>query len=406
MSNTYLADISDARFSFIRDNPFKGNYRKQQLASLKKYISNHINDFKEVDWITDSRCYNVPFNKPVFNHKILQQLDDNKLLNFHVCTVILNISKKINNSLHPDLIEYCQDSIANGNVEEETVETQNVDNPTEIINSDQVNNVTSNFEERTYNENDSSLFSALTSNEQNIYKDNRDETTYNLTPSKALSYKELCYLCENIARTKLITNIAKDENIIYAENREKQRLKTELKKYMKNNEIFSKLNVKIDELSVSQLNQALDQAKEIYETIKVTDLVSKGINLLELGCNYVFPNGIKIPKKNKVIKLNGIGQSINTLLFDRNSPLNIAYNNIIEKYNFKVSDGLLCTLSIVQVLASKLTIEDINENETDNKDKKESVEEKSETEEENDSDEDEDEETEENNSDEEESNDD
>ena len=111
-------------------------------------------------------------------------------------------------------------------------------------------------------------------------------------------------------------------------------------------------------------------------------------------------------KKNKVIKLNGIGQSINTLLFDRNSPLNIAYNNIIEKYNFKVSDGLLCTLSIVQVLASKLTIEDINENETDNKDKKESVEEKSETEEENDSDEDEDEETEENNSDEEESNDD
>ena len=359
MSNTYLADISDARFSFIRDNPFKGNYRKQQLASLKKYISNHINDFKEVDWITDSRCYNVPFNKPVFNHKILQQLDDNKLLNFHVCTVILNISKKINNSLHPDLIEYCQDSIANGNVEEETVETQNVDNPTEIINSDQVNNVTSNFEERTYNENDSSLFSALTSNEQNIYKDNRDETTYNLTPSKALSYKELCYLCENIARTKLITNIAKDENIIYAENREKQRLKTELKKYMKNNEIFSKLNVKIDELSVSQLNQALDQAKEIYETIKVTDLVSKGINLLELGCNYVFPNGIKIPKKNKAIKLNGVAGSFKQLLFDRTSPLNIAFKNILEKHHIEVSDEFVVGLSSLEAILKKIEIVDI-----------------------------------------------
>ena len=74
---------------------------------------------------------------------------------------------------------------------------------------------------------------------------------------------------------------------------------------------------------------------------------------------YEFPNGIKIPKKNKVIKLNGVGESINKLLFDRNSPLNIAYNNIIEKYDFHVSDGFLCGISILQVLASKINIEEI-----------------------------------------------
>ena len=106
----------------------------------------------------------------------------------------------------------------------------------------------------------------------------------------------------------------------------------------------------------------MDDAKEIYETIKVTDLITKGINLFELGCNYVFPNGIKIPKKNKVIKLNGVGESINKLLFDRNSPLNIAYNNIIEKYDFHVSDGFLCGISILQILASKINIEDIGDN--------------------------------------------
>ena len=114
-----------------------------------------------------------------------------------------------------------------------------------------------------------------------------------------------------------------------------------------------------------QLQQALDDAKEIYETIKVTDLITKGINLFELGCNYVFPNGIKIPKKNKVIKLNGVGESINKLLFDRNSPLNIAYNNIIEKYDFHVSDGFLCGISILQILASKINIEEIGS--SDNK---------------------------------------
>lgn len=376
MSKLYLADICDSRFNFVKDNPFKGNYRNQELLKFKKYISSHIDQFKSVDWITDSRCYNVPFTKPVFNCKVMQQLDDNKVLNFHVCAVLLiindSLKKQSENTelhdgssvLHPDLIEYCENYREVPEVE--VKQEDNVDN--EVVED--------NYNESTLN-NDETLFSALTTVDKNVFKDNRDETTYNLTPSKALSYKELCYLCENIARTKLITNIAKDENIIYAENREKQRLKTELKKYMKNNEIFSKLNVKIDELSVTQLNQALEQAKEIYETIKVTDLVSKGINLLELGCNYVFPNGIKIPKKNKVIKLNGIGQSINTLLFDRNSPLNIAYNNIIEKYNFKVSDGFLCTLSIIQVLASKLSIEDIDAE----KEKKETEEEPTEEEE-------------------------
>ena len=76
-------------------------------------------------------------------------------------------------------------------------------------------------------------------------------------------------------------------------------------------------------------------------------------------------------------------------MFDRNSPLNIAYNNIIEKYNFKVSDGFLCTLSIIQVLASKLSIEDIDA-EKEKKETEETVEEteEEETEEEDDEDED------------------
>lgn len=391
MSKLYLADICDSRFNFVKDNPFKGNYRNQELLKFKKYVSSHIDQFKSVDWITDSRCYNVPFTKKVFNSPVMQQLDDNKVLNFHVCAVLLIINDTLKKQsendelsvLHPDLIEYCENYREVPEVE-----------ATPEDNVDENNLIEDNYNEQS-STNDTSLFSALTTVDKNVFKDNRDETTYNLTPSKALSYKELCYLCENIARTKLITNIPKDENIIYAENREKQRLKTELKKYMKNNEIFSKLNVKIDELSVTQLNQALEQAKEIYETIKVTDLVSKGINLLELGCNYVFPNGIKIPKKNKVIKLNGIGQSINTLLFDRNSPLNIAYNNIIEKYNFKVSDGFLCTLSIIQVLASKLSIEDIDaekekkEEETEDNETEEETEEEEEEESEEDEDEDE-----------------
>jgi hypothetical protein len=189
--------------------------------------------------------------------------------------------------------------------------------------------------------------------------DTIDITTYSVMPGKTMTYEQLCQLCENKARTLFTTTLVKDKNVLFAETREMSRLTSELRKYMGNSEISSKLNVNIEDLSLNELQQTLDQAKDIYETIKVTDMIKKGIDLVELACTYVFPNGIKIPRKNKVIKLNGVGESFNTLLFDRNSPLKIAFSNVVDKYNIHVSDGFLCTLSILQTLATKIQVEDI-----------------------------------------------
>ena len=148
-----------------------------------------------------------------------------------------------------------------------------------------------------------------------VYKSNLDLYTYDVRPGKTLTYQEVCNLTLNIARSQLQNIIRKDESVLFAESREKNRLITELNKYLKNSEIANKLNLQPDNLSIPQLQQSLDQAKDLYETIKVTHVIEKGLDLFNLGYTYIFPNGIKIPNKNKAIKLNGVAGSFKQLLF-------------------------------------------------------------------------------------------
>jgi type III secretory pathway component EscR len=344
--------LIDARFNYTYDRPFDSPQKQKLTQDLREYLLKHEKVFRDVDWIKDSRSYNIPINAKLFGKPCCKTLADNPTFNYNVCDTLNRINKQLSKPFTKSLTKYIENSL----IKEEE---KNIDpNPSQPV--EETSSYQSNVDNSMDDENN--ILMRKTDEQQFTYKNSNEITTYDLTPCKTITYDQLCSLCKNVARTELIVTVAKDENVLFAENREKQRLRRELKKYLKNNEISTKINTNIDELSVIQLQQALDDAKEIYETIKVTDLITKGINLFELGCNYVFPNGIKIPKKNKVIKLNGVGESINKLLFDRNSPLNIAYNNIIEKYDFHVSDGFLCGISILQILASKINIEDIGDN--------------------------------------------
>ena len=352
-SNNNLCLI-DARFNYTYDRPFDSPQKQKLTQDLREYLLKHEKVFRDVDWIKDSRSYNIPINAKLFGRPCCKTLADNPTFNYNVCDTLNRINKQLSKPFTKSLTKYIENSLIKEEEKPEPVNQQNIEDQT--MNSSNLDNSM---------DDENNILIRKSDEQQFTYKNSNEITTYDLTPCKTITYDQLCSLCKNVARTELIVTVAKDENVLFAENREKQRLRRELKKYLKNNEISTKINTNIDELSVIQLQQALDDAKEIYETIKVTDLITKGINLFELGCNYVFPNGIKIPKKNKVIKLNGVGESINKLLFDRNSPLNIAYNNIIEKYDFHVSDGFLCGISILQILASKINIEEIGS--SDNK---------------------------------------
>ena len=364
------SELTDCRFNYNYDNPFEGSAKTRNLESLKEYMLKNINDFKAVNWIEDSRCYNIPFGS-----NIKATLIENPKICKNVCLLILRINSRLTTKLNQGLIDYCTETKKTlGDVEDDTEE----DDENEVNDNENENesNGTVNELQHLCPESDELQFTPISiDNLDMAASDTIDITTYSVMPGKTMTYEQLCQLCENKARTLFTTTLVKDKNVLFAETREMSRLTSELRKYMGNSEISSKLNVNIEDLSLNELQQTLDQAKDIYETIKVTDMIKKGIDLVELACTYVFPNGIKIPRKNKVIKLNGVGESFNTLLFDRNSPLKIAFSNVVDKYNIHVSDGFLCTLSILQTLATKIQVEDIPDPKKKLKDKSEEDEE-------------------------------
>ena len=347
-----LESLCDSRFNYAYDNPFSGPNKKDCLTKLKEYIYNNINDFKNIDWITDSRCYNIPLKK-AFNEDITKSLSDNKLLCYYASTFLNNINQKLSKPLNNDLLKFVTSKTQKPeiNIINESDSEENVIKENTI---EAANEIKEELDENQFN-----LNYSFNSEAPMIYKSNNDLCSYDIRQNKTLMYQEVCELTLNLARSQLQNIIKKDESVLFAESREKNRLITELNKYLKNSEISTKLNLQPDNLSITQLQQSLEQAKELYDTIKVTHVIEKGLDLFNLGYTYIFPEGIKIPKKNKAIKLNGVTGTFKQLLFDRTSPLNIAFKNILEKHHISISDEFVVGLSSVEAILKKIEIVDI-----------------------------------------------
>lgn len=361
MTSNQLDFLSDSRFNYTYDNPFVGPTRKECLEKLKEYIINNIKNFKSVDWVEDSRCYNIPLKK-AFNEDISKSLSDNERLCYYTSNFLNNINSKLSKPLIPRLYSYVQNHLdkPEEESEEEVEEKKEIE---EIIENEK--------EEDVYFESTNDAFLQY-QQLPNKHSSSLNMFSYDARPGKTLTYEEVCNLTLNLARSQLQNIIKKDESVIFAESREKNRLITELNKYLKNSEIATKLNLQPDNLTIPQLQQSVEQAKDLYNTIKVTHVIEKGLDLFNLGYTYAFPNGIKIPKKNKAIKLNGITGTFKQLLFDRTSPLNIAFKNILEKHHISISDEFVVGLSSVEAIMKKIEIVDI-EPEKDSKSKVESV---------------------------------
>lgn len=361
MTSNQLDFLSDSRFNYTYDNPFVGPTRKECLEKLKEYIINNISSFKSVDWVVDSRCYNIPLKK-AFNDDISKLLSDNERLCYYTSNFLNNINSKLSKPLIPRLYSYVQNHL--DKPEEETEEEVEEKKEIEEVKEDEK-------EEDVYFESTNDAFLQY-QQLPNKHSSSLNMFSYDARPGKTLTYEEVCNLTLNLARSQLQNIIKKDESVIFAESREKNRLITELNKYLKNSEIATKLNLQPDNLTIPQLQQSVEQAKDLYNTIKVTHVIEKGLDLFNLGYTYAFPNGIKIPKKNKAIKLNGITGTFKQLLFDRTSPLNIAFKNILEKHHISISDEFVVGLSSVEAIMKKIEIVDI-EPEKDSKSKVESV---------------------------------
>ena len=96
-------------------------------------------------------------------------------------------------------------------------------------------------------------------------------------------------------------------------------------------DLSSNFTLDVDEMSLKQLQYYSNEARNMYEKIKTTQIIIDGIDVADKVQSTVFKNGIKIPGTKKAIKLNNIGGALKEAVFDKKAPLYVAYENLIEK---------------------------------------------------------------------------
>ena len=366
--------IPDIRFNFNYIKPFSNN--RQLFSKLEDTIYTNINNFREVDWVHDSRAYNISnLNKlTIQGIPIKRKLDDIKPLADYTKDILKEINREVN--MDKDLVKFInEDTPINDSPPTEPINTisgsNNLNTNTNIenlIGSSDDNDDDDDDDDNDYIYSKSGIKASDTFgdfNEEMKFVDTDDVTTYTIIPGRLLSYQAVCDLTKAIARSRLTMNMKKDDSIKYAEERERMKLKQELERYMKmtqiKHELESNLTADIDELSLKQLQYYSGEAKALYERLKTTHILGEGIDCIDKVQSTIFKDGIKIPGTKKAIKLNGVGEAIKTTLFDKKSPVYVATDNLIDKYNLHVSDEFLACLSILNTIFKSASIVDVKD---------------------------------------------
>lgn len=359
-------NLIDARFAFIYDR--LSNNTTQ--INLKKYMKEHPEDFRGVNWIEDSRCYNVPNLKyiKVFNKNINKRLEDNAEIMKYVIKYFNNLDPEVR--LDDNLKNYIKShgsSLIGG---DNTIKT----NYSQDLKSEFINSIEESHQNQKLNSpEDININYNISSKSNYNFIDTNDISTYSLASDHQLSYEDVCKLTIAIARSKLtLSNNYKDETVLQAEEQKRIKLREELNKYMKLSQIASEIkssyNADINDLNLKQLEYYSTEAKKMYEKLKVVHLVSQGVDGFDKVYNTVFKNGIKIPSTNKSIKINNIGGALKQVIFDRKSPFYVGFENLLEKYHVSISDEFLAITLLGSTIIKNIEIvdngpkEEINDN--------------------------------------------
>ncbi len=190
-------------------------------------------------------------------------------------------------------------------------------------------------------------------------------TNYDFSSSKLLSYEDIRQLTINIARSKNVMTIKKDENILALEKKKRDEMVKDIIKYKNIKKIAALVADDISSMDLTQLSNCLEQCKTAYEKEKLIETFKRGCNFGTTIFGSVFPSGIKVGK-DKRIKTKGIIKTITNSVFDTQSAIGIAFQNIIDKHHWKISDEAVLLLSLGEMVVSNIEIEKIEPTENIN----------------------------------------
>lgn len=380
-----LDQIVDIRFNIRYDNPFRNSQNMsrntERINRFYKIIAENPSSFRKVDWVEDSRIKRISKfdNAKIFGSMVSNKLSENKKLSYLVADCLKQTGSKLNKGLIPELSSWVDRCTANQPAAVEKL-GPGLNIPT--VSAEPIRDDSSSSE--SIEEDVRPSFAAdlidippqsiadVALNSDMVYKSTDDVTTYDLTPGKQLSYDDLCKLTIAIARSQLTETVKKDENILFIEEREKDRIRKNIEKYMSNAEIATMFpNLDVNSLTLKQLQYYSVHIEDYYETLKLMNFMKKGLDMADLGYTRLFPEGIPMPGGKYKLRLDGTVESVKKVLFDRESPVKIAFKNIQEKYNLHISDEFLLCLNIGAAICSKVHFDKVEEKQETSEDSSE-----------------------------------
>lgn len=353
------ATLIDFRFCYNnQNNPFKTKTESNidKLQNFMNAIYSNESVFQTLNWIEESRYFNaISKTQVVFGQPIQNNLKNSPKL----CIKVVESLDELESSLKTKYSKNLRDFVSN-NMTQKISMIQSVPPPiTEVPKLENVPALTTQPILTSNIETPMTSKPVVSFSDINIMNKN-PKYSYDLSTGKTLTYHECVELILNKARSNLSNKVMKDENILFIEEREKSHLRLEIKKYVTHNEKLRSMfpSDNVENLSLKELQTLYDDIKNQYEFEKLENVIGKSCELVDLAYNSICPNGIKIPGKNKAIKLNGLGESFQMVLNDRSSTTPIAFKNLQKKYGLKVADEADVIFSIVQSMIKNISIVD------------------------------------------------
>lgn len=379
--------LIDFRFEYNnQNNPFKTK-TELNLDKLQKFMNAIYSNeaiFRTLNWVDQSRYFNaISKQQVVFGQPLFSDISKCPNMCIKLVDALDELEDKLKTKYHPDLKKFIETKMeqktlliqqaasgASGASTASTASTASIpsSNPSGNLNSmvQSTPGVVSIADTITSTTQPKQIVSFADINIMN----KNPKYSYDLSTGKTLTYNECIELVLNKSRSNLSNKVMKDENVLFIEEREKSNLKLEIKTYTTHNEKLRTLfpTDNIDNMSLKELQTIYTEIKNQYEFEKVENVLNKSCELFDLGYNALCPNGIKIPGKNKAIKLKGLGEALQCCLNDRSSTTAIACKNLQKKYNLKVPDEADLIFSLCQSMIKNITIVDYEPTKKDSKD--------------------------------------
>lgn len=353
MNNDNFYDIA---YNFNYDNPFPNDSSKQKLNILKKMVKQNLSiSFDNIDTVIKfydlndgiTQLYNTtnkdtPITETLmFNDikQVVMAIPELKYFNSWV--------DKYNPIQEPEMIN-------GGNVQQESQEAQEETHETHETQEEKKHIFELPQEETKWE-----TVIPITPTKFD-YSKTGGLTNYDITNEKPLSYEDIRKLTVNIARSKLKNIVEKSEQVLALEKEKRKELMNNIQKYKNIKAIGAMVEDNIQEMNLDQLEHTLNHCEHLFQTQKLKEMIKRGANFGSLLTSTVFPNGIKIGK-DKRIKTKGTTKAIIDSVFDSQSTIGVAFQNIVEKHNWNITDEMVLMLSVGEMLISNIKVEKIEE---------------------------------------------